>query len=42
MEAVSKDLKHWTNKEGIAIDDCPHEAPFVFSFKGYYRLLTDQ
>lgn len=42
VEAVSKDLKHWTNKEGIAIDDCPHEAPFVFSFKGYYWLLTDQ
>ena len=42
VEAVSDDLYHWTNVPGTAIDDVPHEAPFVFYYKKYYWMLTDQ
>ena len=42
VEAVSKDLDTWTNIPGITINDHPHEAPFVFKYKKYYWLLTDQ
>ncbi len=42
VEAVSNDLKTWKNISGITIGDKPHEAPFVFFYKDYYWLLTDQ
>lgn len=42
VEAVSKNLKDWTKVSGITIGDRQHEAPFVFKYKDYYWLLTDQ
>lgn len=42
VEAVSDDLNKWVNIPGITINDRPHEAPFVFYYKNYYWLLTDQ
>ncbi|MBC7418637.1 MAG: glycosyl hydrolase [Pedobacter sp.] len=42
VEAVSKDLKHWKNIPGTTVNDVQHEAPYVFKYKEFYWLLTDQ
>jgi len=38
--ADSEDLYNW-KVIGDVIDDCAHEGPNVFSFKGYFWMLTD-
>ncbi len=42
VTAVGKTLDKFIRVSGNVIDDCGHEAPLVFSFQGYYWLLTDQ
>lgn len=42
VEAVGDNLYEFNPVPGNVVDDVGHEAPLVFSFKGYYWLLTDQ
>ena len=39
--AESEDLYNW-NIVGEVINDCAHEAPFVFEWKEYYWMIIDQ